>query len=88
MESEKNLEVDKSLASIPLIHCNSVGGALARNFGFSENFGSEIATSRIQSDTNRTFLRATKKDFLPFLNERDGMNRLLTVNLILFIDKS
>jgi len=78
METERIIDTNRSAISANIVAFRSVGGKLAKQLGLSEYSSSEICLSKIQPDTTRSY-QQSKKDFLPFLNERDRMNRLLTV---------
>ena len=77
MEADRILESARTIRSNNTNGFKSVGGHLAQRFGLSESNPVEL-TARVYPSTSRQFA-ATKRDFLPFVNERDRMNRLLTV---------
>lgn len=77
MDTDKGYRSERTSISHNPIVFTSVGGHLARDIAPSEIKSTENGTPRHNNDFTQSFIRI-KNDFLPFLNERDGMNRLIS----------
>ncbi len=73
-----NLESHRSSSSFAISKIHSPRNLITKGLPSPDSNEPSLHHSQSQINQNSTFIKG-KKEFLPFLNERDGLNRLITV---------